>query len=95
MADFNGLLSATESQLSTLRGEIGSPPTGILASSLQISSVGGGGAGMPSIHIMEAKDSVTGAIYNWSVSSSPDFIGTGYPGPNSPTQIAVRATLNP
>jgi hypothetical protein len=95
MADFNCLLSATEIQLSISKGEIGSPPTEVLASSSQVSSIGGGGAGMLNTYIMEAKDSITGAIYNWSVNSSPDFVGAGYPGPNLPTQIAIRSILNP
>lgn len=37
---------------------------------------------------MQAKDSVTGAIYTW-IADSPDFDGTDYPGPNDPLNIAA------
>jgi hypothetical protein len=40
--------------------------------------------------IMQAKDSITGAIYSWEV-RYPDMEGKYYPGPNSPTEIAIRS----
>jgi hypothetical protein len=40
--------------------------------------------------IMQAVDSVTSAVYTWTV-PVPDFAGEHYPGPNNPTQIAIRA----
>jgi len=40
--------------------------------------------------IMQAKDSVTFAIYTWEV-QYPDMNGDYYPGPNSPTEIAIRS----
>lgn len=47
-------------------------------------------AGQPVlIFVMEARDSVTGATYYWQSTTGPDWAGTGYPGPNSPTTIAV------
>lgn len=42
------------------------------------------------IYVMEARDSVTGTNYNWQSTTGPDWTGTGYPGPNSPVDIAVR-----
>jgi len=56
--------------------------------SLLLEFVEGIGAGATINYIMEAKDSVTGITYRWAV-TSPDFTGTGYPGPNAATQIAV------
>jgi hypothetical protein len=53
--------------------------------------VEGIGAGATINYIMEAKDSVTGVTYRWAT-TSPDFAGTGYPGPNAATQIAVSMT---
>lgn len=41
-------------------------------------------------YLMQAFDSVTGDLYLW-VANAPDFAGAGYPGPNSPTQVAVSA----
>lgn len=40
--------------------------------------------------VMQAKDSVTSAIYTWEV-KYPDMTGLYYPGPNSPTEIAIRS----
>jgi len=40
--------------------------------------------------VMQAVDSVTGDVYTWTV-PVPDFAGERYPGPNNPTQIAIRA----
>jgi hypothetical protein len=40
--------------------------------------------------VMQAKDSVTFAIYTWVV-QYPDMVGRYYPGPNSPTEIAIRS----
>lgn len=40
--------------------------------------------------VMQAKDSGTLAIYTWTV-RFPDMLGKFYPGPNSPTEIAVRS----
>jgi hypothetical protein len=37
---------------------------------------------------MEANDSVTGARYSW-LATYPDYMGLGYPGPNSPASIRV------
>lgn len=46
--------------------------------------------GAPTVfYIMQANDSVTGTRYDWTVPSVPDRAGTYYPGPNSPTNIAV------
>lgn len=41
------------------------------------------------IYVMEARDSVTGATYFWQSTQGPDWSGSGYPGPNSPTSIAI------
>lgn len=38
---------------------------------------------------MQAADSITGVVYRW-LSPVEAFNGAGYPGPNSPTQIAAR-----
>lgn len=40
--------------------------------------------------VMQAKDSVTSGIYTWQV-QYPDMDGDYYPGPNSPTEIAIRS----
>jgi hypothetical protein len=46
--------------------------------------------GMPeNVVEMQAADSITGAVYRW-LSPVEAFNGAGYPGPNAPTQIAVR-----
>jgi hypothetical protein len=45
-------------------------------------------------YLMEAWDSVTGLQVTWFV-QSPDFAGTFYPGPNSPTNIAIAAVIPP
>lgn len=42
---------------------------------------------------MQAFDSVTDARYFWVANGSPDWAGSGYPGPNSPTDIAVAGRL--
>lgn len=48
--------------------------------------------GSPEVNFeMQAKDSVTLAVFRW-IMPFADFSGTGYPGPNSPTEIAVRQT---
>ena len=39
-------------------------------------------------YIMQAEDSITGQVYRWP-SSTRDYAGTGYPGPNSPIEISV------
>jgi hypothetical protein len=41
------------------------------------------------IFVMEARDSVTSGLFHWISMNGPDFTGTGYPGPNSPTNIAI------
>jgi hypothetical protein len=52
--------------------------------------------GSPSINesysylLMQAKDSVTLALYTWEV-QFPDMSGKYYPGPNSPIEIAIRS----
>ena len=47
-------------------------------------------AGAPlTVFVMEAKDSVTLANYNWISTLGPDFAGVGYPGPNSPTLLTI------
>jgi hypothetical protein len=49
------------------------------------------GIGEASIEVvMQAKDSVFGDVYTWTV-PVPDFAGEHYPGPFNPTQIAIRA----
>ena len=40
-------------------------------------------------YIMQANDSVTGVRYDWTVPSTPDRAGLGYPGPNAPINITV------
>jgi hypothetical protein len=48
--------------------------------------------GVPDVNYeMQAKDSVTLAVFRW-IMPFADYAGTGYPGPNSPTEIAVRQT---
>lgn len=44
-------------------------------------------------YLMQANDSVTSALYTWVSSPTPDRTGTGYPGPNSPTNIAISGVL--
>lgn len=39
--------------------------------------------------LMQATDSVTGALFQWTSTGAPDFAGVGYPGPNAPQQIAI------
>lgn len=39
--------------------------------------------------VMQATDSITANVYSWQV-LEPDFAGKYYPGPNSPTKIAMR-----
>ncbi len=51
------------------------------------SSVGSGGA--TTVYIMEASDSVTDVFYSWLATNTPDYAGSGYPGPNSPVNITV------
>lgn len=42
------------------------------------------------IYEMQAVDSITGDLYRWLFTgASPDFAGTQYPGPNSPTNISL------
>lgn len=45
------------------------------------------------LFLMEAWDSVTTVQFNWIVTETPDFGGVGYPGPNSPTDIAIAGIL--
>jgi hypothetical protein len=40
-------------------------------------------------YIMEAWDSVTGGFYTWVSPGVADWTGTLYPGPNSPTNVAI------
>jgi hypothetical protein len=42
-------------------------------------------------YLMQARDSVAGTMHRW-LASSADFAGAGYPGPNSPDEIAVVAS---
>lgn len=42
-------------------------------------------------YLMAAVDSVTGDMYTWTSDSVPDFDGSGYPGPNTATEIQQRA----
>jgi hypothetical protein len=46
---------------------------------------------MSQTYHMRAKDSVTAAIYTWSLDEL-DFSGTGYPGPNTATHIMCTAS---
>lgn len=41
------------------------------------------------IYEMQAVDSVTLALFRW-LSPTPAYDGTGYPGPNAPTETAIR-----
>lgn len=41
---------------------------------------------------MQARDSVTGEMYRWVASGTPDFTGSGYPGPNAAAEVAVVAS---
>lgn len=45
---------------------------------------------MSASFLMQARDSVTGVLFTW-LSGLADFAGTGYPGPNSPQDIAIQA----
>lgn len=47
------------------------------------------GAQQANVYLMMASDSVTQALYSWVVTGTPDWAGTNYPGPNSPTNIAI------
>lgn len=49
--------------------------------------------GAPSTYyLMQANDSVTNGLYTWP-SAFPDWAGTGYPGPNAPTNVAISAVV--
>lgn len=41
------------------------------------------------IYRMQAFDSITGDEYQWTIRQTPDWNGSNYPGPNSPTDIAI------
>lgn len=43
---------------------------------------------MPAINLLQARDSVTGTVYTWTNAATD---GTGFPGPNSPEEIALLA----
>lgn len=44
------------------------------------------------VYEMQAIDSVTSVLYRWLFTgASPDFAGTEYPGPNSPTNISIAS----
>jgi hypothetical protein len=45
------------------------------------------------IYLMEANDSVTLTAYTWISVGSADWSGSGYPGPNSPINIAVAEVI--
>jgi hypothetical protein len=51
------------------------------------------GYGGETVYLMLASDSVTLALYSWVAIARPDWAGVGYPGPNTPTNIAIGATL--
>lgn len=51
-----------------------------------------GGAGFT--FLMQAADSVSGALYRWTSVGQADHAGGGYPGPNSPTQIAIAGVTD-
>jgi hypothetical protein len=55
----------------------------------QSASGGAGAGGGATTYIMEAIDSVTLGLFHWNSGTTPDFAGVGYPGPNSPTLIAI------
>lgn len=42
---------------------------------------------------MQAVDSQTGALFTWVTRDEADWDGSGYPGPNEPTEIAVAAEM--
>jgi hypothetical protein len=47
------------------------------------------------IYEMQAIDNITGDLYRWIFTgASPDFAGTQYPGPNSPTNISIASRPN-
>ncbi len=56
----------------------------VLSAASLISTITAGGT----LYLMEAKDSVTGAIYKWLLTRL-DLSGAGYTGPNSPLLVEV------
>lgn len=52
-----------------------------------VSSVGAGGS--IAYYQMQANDSVTNALYTWTVTGAPDWAGASYPGPNAATNVAI------
>jgi hypothetical protein len=67
-------------------------PTGFALNEISRSQAASGGAGAGggnATYIMEAIDSVTLGLFHWNSGTTPDFAGVGYPGPNSPTLIAI------
>lgn len=45
----------------------------------------------PVVYQMEAWDNVTEGHFTWRAFSTPDFVGAGYPGPNTASNVAISA----
>lgn len=64
------------------------PGSTLYAQEMRLGTLGGFGR----LYLMQAVDSVTGALYRWTAVSA-DHDGVGYPGPNAPTETAVAAQI--
>lgn len=49
------------------------------------------GSGQAVYYVMQANDSVTDDLYTWPSGTTKDWAGDGYPGPNSPQNIAISS----